>query len=166
MKRFLSFILVGMLLLAPLSSWGDSDRYLGDASIYGPTNLNNPNILIIIDNSHATLNAAAGQQSIPIPPIPNTASAPGISQMDNQGEYSIVSVVNPDNSLQNLTCSWTSVIQDTLLGERHLFRVGFLRVSGDQEQPRRMHHRQQRWRHLRARQLSKLYPGAAGRWGD
>ena len=116
MKRFLSFILVGMLLLAPLSSWGDSDRYLGDASIYGPTNLNNPNILIIIDNSHATLNAAAGQQFDPNTTYPEHGFSPwNIYQMDNQGDYSIVSVVNPDNSLQNLTCSWTSVIQDTLL---------------------------------------------------
>ena len=115
MKKFLSCFFGGMLLLSPLSVWGDSDRYLGDASIYGPSNLNNPNVLIIIDNSRATLNSAAGEKYDPGIPYPDHGFDPWtIYQMDNQGGFNIVSVANATSELENLTC-WTSVVKDTLL---------------------------------------------------
>ena len=55
------------LSLCASQAFAGSDEYLGDASIYAgvPTTSSRPNVLIIIDNSRATLHEAAGREYFP-----------------------------------------------------------------------------------------------------
>ncbi|HKL26059.1 MAG TPA: hypothetical protein VJ910_07550, partial [Desulfuromonadales bacterium] len=64
--KSLSLLTCGLLFCAT-QAFAGSDEYLGDASIYAgvPTSSAKPNVLIIIDNSRATLHEASGAKYQP-----------------------------------------------------------------------------------------------------
>jgi len=88
-------------LMTPFA-WAGSDTYLGDTAIYtGDPARVKPNILLIIDNSKATLNKAAGQEYVfdasnpyPDPDTGLQGSPWDIYEGDNQGNFTSLLLSN------------------------------------------------------------------------
>jgi type IV pilus assembly protein PilY1 len=113
-------ILAGLLLALPGTLLAGTDEFAGDTSIYSgvPTTHSRPNVLIIVDNSRATLNTAPGAAYDPDPDTTYTGaySAWNIYSIDNQGDVANLAVLtNTTSALENLTCAANSdVIRRTL----------------------------------------------------
>ena len=101
MKNLIISILA-ILLAAPALTFAGADAYLGDTAIYtGDPATVKPNILLIIDNSKATLNKAAGVEYVfdADDPYPNPAtglqgSPWNIYEGDNQGNFTSLLMTN------------------------------------------------------------------------
>ncbi|NJC89333.1 MAG: hypothetical protein FIB02_12525, partial [Desulfuromonas sp.] len=133
-----------------------TDEYQGDTTIYSgiPTTKTKPNVLIIIDNSKATLNAAPGFEYRPKMSDGSTnvyaqkAGCAGTSQpaqqcylpwdiyaIDNQGDVSNqVVLANTSYLLENLTCSNNSDVVRKTLQDRGTYSgsgtVDFPNIAG------------------------------------
>lgn len=127
-------VLAQVLFSGPVAA--APDQFIGDSAIYtGSSTHNMPNVLLIIDNSNATLNTASGTSYNPGHNYMNDgcASASGgcystlsVYQAGTQGDYSHNSAVdNPTGtlatkpnggSLPNVSCSNNGdIVEDTLL---------------------------------------------------
>jgi len=96
------------------------DQYMGDTAIYsGASTSLRPNVLLVIDNSNATLNAASGEAYNPGTVYDNHGySSWNIYEADQQGDFSKVEVANSSNALENLNCSNNNnIIKNTLLAQ-------------------------------------------------
>jgi type IV pilus assembly protein PilY1 len=108
-------LLVAMGL--PATVLGGADEYIGDAAIYtllGATGGVKPNVLFIIDNSHATENVAVGYAYDPNTEYDGPYNRYDIHVGDNQGDFDSVMIANADANLTGLTCA-TAVVKDSLL---------------------------------------------------
>jgi len=112
-------------LVVPSSVFAGSDEFQGDTSIYSglPTTKATPNVMIVIDNSRATLNIAPGAEYLPgsTYPMPGNCTA-GVSDpkngcfldyyiytIDNQGDVANQHVLaNNTADLENLKRPTTS----------------------------------------------------------
>jgi len=122
MKRFhvriAGFLLV---LLAAFAPQGRAADYIGDTLIYSATAAGvTPNVLIIIDNSRATLNAASGEKYVPGTVYPDHGYQPWtIYEGNNQGTFTKIAVAQAnanDSALSNLTCNANNdIVRTTLL---------------------------------------------------
>lgn len=110
-----------MLFLAALAPGARAADYIGDTLIYSATAAGvTPNVLLIIDNSKATLNTASGEKYLSGTVYENHGFQPWtIYKGDNQGDFSQVAVAqvsDSDTSLSNLTCTANNdIIRTTLL---------------------------------------------------
>lgn len=99
------------------------DQYIGDTAIYsGATTTIRPNVLLIVDNSNATLNSASGQKydpSIDYCAVHNSCTYNGYSiyQADQQGDFSASKpvVTNATSALENVACTNNNQIVKTTL---------------------------------------------------
>jgi type IV pilus assembly protein PilY1 len=137
-KALLTVALLGLCATVLTgSAQAGRDEYLGDSSIYAgvPTTMTKPNVLIIVDNSRATLNRAPGEEYKPgtvygVVPEPGKVCAAGVSSpmngcflpwyiysIDNQGDVGNQHVrANNTNALENLTCANNDdVVRKTLV---------------------------------------------------
>jgi type IV pilus assembly protein PilY1 len=104
---------VGTALAAP-------DQYMGDTAIYsGASTSLRPNVLLIIDNSNATLNAASGEAYNPVTVYADHGySSWNIYEADQQGDFSRTEVTNSTNALENLNCTNNNnIVKNTLLAQ-------------------------------------------------
>lgn len=118
-------IVAAVVSLLPCMAWAQSvlpDQYQGDTAIYSglPTTADIPNVLIIVDNSRATLEKAPGQPYNPgiiYTPLSTPYQPWYIYNIDNQGDVANLPVViNATEQLENLTCTANDdVIRKTLL---------------------------------------------------
>jgi hypothetical protein len=103
--------------LAPLAQ-AALDQYVGDSAIYsGSTEYLRPNVLLIVDNSSAAADTAAG-----VPYDPNNTTYSGsystfaIYQLRQSGDPENNPLENSTSALENLTCSNNgNIIKNTLL---------------------------------------------------
>jgi type IV pilus assembly protein PilY1 len=96
------------------------DQYMGDTAIYsGASTSLRPNVLLIIDNSNATLNAASGEAYNPGTVYANHGySSWNIYEADQQGDFSKIAVSNSTNALENLHCTNNgNIVKNTLLAQ-------------------------------------------------
>ncbi|MBW2476345.1 MAG: hypothetical protein JRE63_03355 [Deltaproteobacteria bacterium] len=111
------------------------DQYMGDSSIYVgvPQSVGTPNVLFVIDNSSATENRAVGAPYEPYERDPETGQQteklrvyddPSISggpminpwdiyRVDQQGDFSLVTLTNTTFDLENLLCKGTDPADET-----------------------------------------------------
>lgn len=135
MKRIIFTTIITTFFAAALFSaaaMAGPDQYIGDTAIYSGSSLSlQPNVLLLIDNSNATLNKASGTAYDPTHDYSGDgcASASGgcysklsVYQAGTQGDYSHSSVVdnatgnlNPAGTLPNITCNNNSSIVTTTL---------------------------------------------------
>lgn len=125
MPRTLTAILLFAALALPGAVLAGTDEYQGDTTIYAglPTTVSTPNVLIIIDNSRATLNIAPGAEYLPGSTYPLKAGCTaGVSDprngcfldyyiytIDNQGDVANQAVLaNSTADLENLKRPTTS----------------------------------------------------------
>ena len=115
------------LAMQAATALAGSDQFIGDAAIYNAlaTNTIRPNILLLIDNSNVTLNAAAGTKYDPSVDYCGTYggasctySRYSVYKAGQQGDFSTTSVVdNPNSSLTNITCNNNNnIVRTTLQG--------------------------------------------------
>ena len=120
----ISLLILGLCLLWAAPLYAGSDEYLGDASIYTgvPTELTRPNVLLIIDNSRATLHTAAGYAYDPNTEYPRGESCEegkddpkngcylpwSVYEQDNQGDFAQMTFSNSSSDLTTLKCDPTN----------------------------------------------------------
>jgi type IV pilus assembly protein PilY1 len=119
----LSFFIITVVISA-VSCFGTAlagpDQYMGDTAIYsGASTSLRPNVLLIIDNSNTTLEAASGEKYNPNTTYANHGYSPwNIYEAGQQGEFSQTAVTNGTNALENLNCTNNnSIIKNTLLAQ-------------------------------------------------
>lgn len=96
------------------------DLFIGDTAIYnGDVTKIKPNVLLIIDNSNVTLNAASGTKYDSSVDYCSTYSSctyskNSVYKAGQQGDYSTSSLVdNPDSNLTNINCTATTTQSQT-----------------------------------------------------
>jgi type IV pilus assembly protein PilY1 len=127
MPKMRVFLLV-LMLVFPAAAAAAPDQFIGDAAIYSgsATGTVRPNILLLMDNSNATLNAAHGTRYDPNTdycelhkndyPASCTYRRFSVYQSGQQGSFSTNSLVdNADATLSNIVCNTNNnVIANTL----------------------------------------------------
>lgn len=96
------------------------DQYMGDTAIYsGESTSLRPKVLLVIDNSKATLNAASGEAYNPGTIYADEGySSWNIYEADQQGDFSKVAVSNSSAELEGLKCTSNgNIIKNTLLAQ-------------------------------------------------
>jgi type IV pilus assembly protein PilY1 len=130
MSKMPVFLLV-LMLIFPAAAAAAPDQFIGDAAIYSgsATGTVRPNILLLIDNSNATSNAAHGTRYDPNTdycelhrsdsPASCTYQRFSVYQSGQQGSFSTNSVVdNPDLNLSNIACTSNNNVIATTLREK------------------------------------------------
>jgi type IV pilus assembly protein PilY1 len=126
-----TLILLVLCLILPAAAAAGPDQFIGDAAIYSgtATGTARPNILLLIDNSNATLNAAHGTKYDPNTdycelhmtdsPASCTYRRFSVYQAGQQGSFSTNSVVdNADANLSNIVCDANSNMIATTLRDK------------------------------------------------
>lgn len=111
----IAFLLV--MFQVPATATAGPDQYIGDTAIYSGASTNlRPNVLLIIDNSNATLNSASGSPYDPNTTYTGTYSSWAIYEADQQGDFTKIVVTSASNALENLACTNNSnIVKNTLL---------------------------------------------------
>ena len=125
MKRYIlgTIVVFALVFLSGSASWALLDQFEGDSAIYSATSQYlRPNVLLIIDNSNAAANTAAGVAYDPSiiyrdqPGNPQLYDTYDIWQAGQQGEFTHKETDNTTSSLENLGCTANgSIIRTTLL---------------------------------------------------
>ncbi len=106
-KSMLGIVLWLLFALCLAGPVGAADDYIGDTAIYSAEGTSGvqPNVLILVDNSAATMNIASGLPYDPTEVYADQGFQPYYIYVgDNQGDFSRIELVNATLDLENLTC--------------------------------------------------------------
>jgi len=116
MKKSLIGGWLALCLTLPLQVFAGADDYIGDSAIYtGDPVTQRPNVLIIIDNSKATLESAVGAAYDPTKTYDGSRNPWDIYETNQAGVFDTVAVENDTTDFENLTCT-AGVVTEELLG--------------------------------------------------